>query len=177
MLGRVGAWWGVLGVSLLIGWAVMRLTPIALEAWVMPWGWMEWSVAVPWLVFMLVGEGYRGFQKGFAPRVAARARYLREHPQWLHVLLAPAFCMGFFHATRKRMIVSWAVTSGIVLLILAVRLLPQPWRGIVDLGVVAGLSWGLVAIVLYGVHALTAHTFNHPAETPGLRESMDRNAA
>jgi hypothetical protein len=166
MLGRVGAWWGVLGVSLLIGWAVVRLTPIALEAWTMPWGWLEWSVAVPWLLFMLVGEGYRGFQKGFAPRVAARARYLREHPQWLHVLLAPAFCMGYFHATRKRMIVSWAVTSGIVLLILAVRLLPQPWRGIVDLGVVAGLTWGLVAIVLRGFHALTAPTFDHPAETP-----------
>ena len=169
MLGRVGAWWGVVGVSLLIGWAVMRLTPIALEAWAMPWGWMEWAVAVPWLLFMLVGEGYRGFQKGFAPRVAARARYLREHPVLLHVLLAPAFCMGFFHATRKRMIVSWAVTTGIVLLILAVRLLPQPWRGIVDLGVVAGLTWGLVAIVLYAIHALTAHTFEHPPEVPEAR--------
>ncbi|MGD9888579.1 MAG: hypothetical protein AB7S56_04850 [Halothiobacillaceae bacterium] len=169
MLGRVGAWWGVLGVSLLIGWAVMRLTPIALEAWAMPWGWLEWAVAVPWLVFMLVGEGYRGFQKGFAPRVAARARYLREHPVVLHVLLAPAFCMGFFHATKKRMIVSWVVTSGIVLLILAVRLLPQPWRGIVDLGVVAGLTWGLVAIVLYAVHALTAPSFEHPPEVPEAR--------
>ncbi len=166
MLGRIGAWWGVLGVSLLIGWAVVRLTPIALEAWQMPWGWLEWTVASVWLVFMLVGEGYRGFQKGFAPRVAARARYLREHPTLWRVLLAPAFCMGFFHATRKRMIVSYAVTSGIVLLILAVRLLPQPWHGIVDLGVVAGLSWGLAAIVLYGIHALTAHAFAHPADTP-----------
>ena len=64
------------------------------------------------------------------------------------------------------MIVSYAVTSGIVLLILAVRLLPQPWHGIVDLGVVAGLSWGLAAIVLYGIHALTAHAFAHPADTP-----------
>ncbi|HES77260.1 MAG TPA: hypothetical protein ENO09_09705 [bacterium] len=167
MLGRVGAWWGVIGVSLLIGWAVVRLSPIAAEAWAMSWGWMEWALAVPWLLFMLVGEGYRGFQKGFAPRVAARARYLREHPTTLRVALAPAFCMGFFDATRKRMIVSWAVTTGIVLLILGVRLLPQPWRGIVDLGVVAGLSWGLVAIVVYGVYALTAQSFDHPTDTPG----------
>ena len=166
MLGRVGAWWGVLGVTLLIGWAVVRLAPVAADAWAMPWGMLEWGVALVWLVFMLVGEGYRGFQKGFAPRVAARARYLREHPTPLRVLLAPAFCMGFFHATRKRMIVSWAVTSGIVLLIIAVRFLPQPWRGIVDLGVVAGLCWGLVAIVAYGLHALTAHTFDHPPEMP-----------
>ena len=169
MVGRVGAWWGVIGVSLLIGWAVVRLSPIAAEAWAMPWGWTEWALAVPWLLFMLVGEGYRGFQKGFAPRVAARARYLREHPTALRVALAPAFCMGFFDATRKRMIVSWAVTTGVVLLILGVRLLPQPWRGIVDLGVVAGLTWGLVAIVLYAIHALTAHTFEHPPEVPEAR--------
>jgi len=166
MLGRLGAVWGVLGVSLLMGWAVVRLTPIAMEAWGMPWGWLEWLVAVPWLIFMLVGEGYRGFQKGFAPRVAARARYLREHPRPVHVLLAPVFCMGFIHATRKRRIVSIAVTSGIVLLILGVRLLPQPWRGIVDLGVVAGLSWGLLAIVGFGLRALLSERFDHPAETP-----------
>lgn len=166
MLGRLGALWGLLGVMLLIGWAVVRLTPVGMEAWGMPWGMVEWLVAVPWLVFMLVGEGYRGFQKGFAPRVAARARYLREHPRPLHVLLAPLFCMGFIHATRKRRIVSVAVTSGIVVLILTVRMLPQPWRGIVDLGVVAGLAWGLVAIAVFGARALTAERFEHPAETP-----------
>ncbi len=166
MLGRIGALWGVVGVSALIGWAIWRLAPVAAEAWHMPWGWLEWAVAVPWLLFMLVGEGYRGFQQGFAPRVAARARYLRDHPRVWHVLLAPAFCMGFFHATRKRMIVSWAVTAGIVLLIVLVRLLPQPWRGIVDLGVVAGLAWGLVAIVLFALHALTAQRFDHPPEVP-----------
>jgi hypothetical protein len=166
MLGRLGALWGLFGVSLLIGWAVVRLTPVAVEAWGMPWGVLEWLVAVPWVAFMLVGEGYRGFQKGFAPRVAARARYLRDHPRPLHVLLAPLFCMGFIHATRKRRIVSTAVTSGIIILILLVRLLPQPWRGIVDLGVVAGLAWGLLAIAWFGVQAMMAEHFDHPAETP-----------
>jgi len=166
MLGRLGALWGLFGVSLLIGWAVIRLTPVAVDAWRMPWGLLEWLVAVPWLVFMLVGEGYRGFQKGFAPRVAARARYLRDHPRPQHVLLAPLFCMGFIHATRKRRIVSTAVTSGIIVLILVVRGLPQPWRGIVDLGVVAGLAWGLVAIAWFGVQAMMAERFDYPAETP-----------
>ncbi len=166
MLGRLGALWGLFGVSLLIGWAVVRLTPVAVEAWGMSWGALEWLVAVPWLAFMLVGEGYRGFQKGFAPRVAARARYLRDNPRPLHVLLAPLFCMGFIHATRKRRIVSTAVTSGIIILILVVRLLPQPWRGIVDLGVVAGLTWGLLAIAWFGVQAMMADRFDHSAENP-----------
>ncbi|MEW6765770.1 MAG: hypothetical protein AB1344_08285 [Pseudomonadota bacterium] len=166
MLGRIAAIWGLTGVFLLIGWAVVRLTPVAVEAWGMSWGVLEWLVAVPWLVFMLVGEGYRGFQKGFAPRVAARARYLRDNPRPLHVLLAPVFCMGFIHATRKRRMVSIAVTSGIVLLILLVRMLPQPWRGIVDLGVVAGLGWGLLAIAWYGARALWGEHFDHSPETP-----------
>ena len=30
--------------------------------------------------------------------------------------------------------------------VLVVRQLPQPWRGIVDGGVVVGLSWGTLAI-------------------------------
>ena len=30
------------------------------------------------------------------------------------VLLAPLFCMGLFHATRKRLIVSWCALTGIV---------------------------------------------------------------
>ncbi|MEW6446184.1 MAG: hypothetical protein ACOZAQ_07920 [Pseudomonadota bacterium] len=168
MLGRIAAFWGLVGVSLLIGWAVVRLTPVAMDAWNMPWGLAEWLLAVPWLVFMLVGEGYRGFQKGFAPRVAARARYLREqeHPRPLHVLLAPLFCMGFIHATRKRRMVSFAVTSGIVVLILLVRMLPQPWRGIVDLGVVAGLAWGLLAIAWFGLYAMLSSHFDHPTDIP-----------
>lgn len=169
MWGFVGALWGLAGVILFIGWAVVRLTPVAFEAWGMPWGVLEWLVAVVWLIFMLVGEGYRGFQRGFAPRVAARARYLRDHPRWLHVGLAPLFCMGFIYATRRRKIVSVAVTSGIVVLILLVRMLPQPWRGIVDLGVIAGLGWGMLAIIAFGGRALWAEHFDHPAETPDER--------
>ncbi len=166
LLGRLGAWWGLLGVFVLIGWAVVRLTPVAMEACSMPWGWIEWLIAVPWVLFMLIGEGYRGFAKGFAPRVAARARYLRDHPRPLHVLLAPLFCMGFIHATRKRRIVSISVTSGVILLVLIVHRMSQPWRGIIDLGVVAALSGGLLALLWFGWKALASERFDHPADTP-----------
>lgn len=166
IMGYLGAIWGLVGVFMFIGWAVVRLTPMAIEAWQMPWGLLEWLVAVSWLVFMLVSGGYRGFQKGFAPRVAARAHYLRDHPRALHVLLAPLFCMGFIHATRKRRIASIAVTLGIIVLVLGVRLLPQPWRGIVDIGVVAALTWGLSAIAWFGVKAMLAEHFQHATDIP-----------
>ena len=64
-------------------------------------------------------------------------------------MLAPVFCMGYIHATRKRKIVSWCVTLGIVMLVLLLRVTPQPWRGIVDAGVVTGLSLGILSLLFY----------------------------
>jgi len=48
---------------------------------------------------MLYSEGYKGFQKGYSPRVAARGHYLRDHSTLLRAILAPLFCMGFFHSS------------------------------------------------------------------------------
>lgn len=56
--------------------------------------------------------------------------------------------MGLMHATKKRMIVSWSVTTGVSVIVAAVKKLPYPYRNIVDAGVVAGLSWGSLSIIL-----------------------------
>ena len=61
---------------LLLGSAVYRLTPIALDALSSPLEWRHWTVLAAVLFFMAYAEGYRAFQLGFSPRVAARARYL-----------------------------------------------------------------------------------------------------
>jgi hypothetical protein len=55
--------------------------------------------------------------------------------------------MGLFHATKKRMIVSWSVSIGVAVIVAAVKRLPYPWRNIVDAGVVFGLSWGTISIL------------------------------
>ena len=55
--------------------------------------------------------------------------------------------MGLFHATKKRMIVSWSVTIGVAIIVAAVKRLPYPWRNIIDAGVVFGLSWGSISIL------------------------------
>jgi hypothetical protein len=168
MAGAAGAVWGLGGVLLLLGSAIYRLTPLAIEGFSHHFLWYHWMTLVFVVLFMAYSEGYRAFQKGFSPRVAARARYLRDHPRFLHVLCAPFFCMGYFHAPRKRRITSISVTVGIVILVLLVRLLQQPWRGIIDLGVVVGLAWGLIALLVFSVLAFTSKVFPYSPEVPEL---------
>lgn len=162
----LGALWGVGGIVLLFLSACWRLGRLALEAFSGNWAWYHWPTLALVIVFMAHAEGYRGFQQGFSPRAAARARYLREHPRALWLALAPLFCMGYIHATRKRRTLSFSLTLGIVALVLLVRLLPQPWRGIIDAGVVVGLLWGVISLTYFSVRALTSPSFNIPPETP-----------
>jgi hypothetical protein len=166
MVGMIRALWGLAGVILLLGSAIYRLTPRAAEAWSYDLHWYHWLFFALVLLFMAYAEGYRAFQQGFSPRVAARARYLRTHRSALHALLAPLFCMGYFHAPKRRRVTSLSVTAGIIVLIILVRLLPQPWRGIVDAGVVAGLAWGLISLILYGLQALGRERFDYSPEVP-----------
>jgi hypothetical protein len=166
MMGNIRALWGLAGVFLLLSSAVYRLTPLAADALTYGLRWYHWAFLVLVLVFMAYAEGYRAFQQGFSPRVAARARYLRSHRNALHALLAPLFCMGYFHAPKRRRVTSLSVTAGIIILIILVRFLPQPWRGIVDAGVVVGLAWGMISLILFGLQALNRERFDYSPEVP-----------
>ncbi len=165
-MGTFGALWGFSGVAALLGCAIWRLAPRAAEAFQSPLTWGQWAFLVGFAIFMLVAEGYRGFQKKFSPRTAARVRHLRDHPRPLHVLLAPAFCMGYFHAKRRTRITAISLTFGIVLLVLLVRHLPTPWRGLVDFGVVLGLGYGIASFALFTAKALFGGEFPHSPELP-----------
>ncbi|MCK6505487.1 hypothetical protein L6R53_19180 [Myxococcota bacterium] len=146
--------WGIGGSVALLVDALRRLVPVAFEG-------LSADLSAPHLVFLAVwlpgmawAEGYRGFHQRFAPRLVARALHLRDRPHPVRLLLAPAFCMGLFHATRRRVIATWALFAGIVALVLVVRELPQPWRGLVDLGVVVGLGIGTASILWHTARAL-----------------------
>lgn len=165
-MGYLGAIWGFSGVVALIGFAIYRLAPRAGEALSGSLTTTQWIFLVGFAVFMLFAEGYRGFQKKFSPRTAARVRYLRDHPRALHVALAPAFCMGYFHATRKTRITSISLTVGIVLLVILVRYLPTPWRGLVDFGVVLGLSYGILSFAIFTAKALFGEEYHPSPEVP-----------
>ena len=166
MLGTIGAIWGVAGLSLLFGSALFRLYPYAHELYGMTFAWYHWAALAASLGFMGYAEGYKGFHLRFSPRAAARALYLKQNPTGARVLFAPLFCMGFFHATRKRKIVAYSLTTMIVLLVIFVRRLDQPWRGIVDAGVVLGLGWGLISVWLFSLKAFFGKGFAVSPETP-----------
>lgn len=166
MIGLLGSLWGLGGFSLLLGYAIIRLAPMAIDAFSYQFRWYHWVVLVVNTFFMAYLEGYRGFQKGYSPRVAARAKHMNNHPKLLHILLGPFYCMGYFHASKKRKIVAYSVTISIIILVILVRQLEQPWRGIIDMGVVVGLSWGLVSLLIYSVQAFTSHEFDHSPDVP-----------
>jgi hypothetical protein len=158
--------WGVLGFTALIAQAIIRLTPLAVDAVRMPLEPLHWIVLAAWIAFMIYSEGYRGFQKQVAPRMVARAAHLTAHPRPLHVALAPLYLMGLIHATRRRLVTSWCVVIGIVGLVLTVRMFAQPWRGIVDAGVVIGLVWGIVAVLVGIARALRGGPVTAAPEVP-----------
>lgn len=161
---KLAAFWAVLAVSLLLLNAVVRLAGHTWEALQLSLSAWQYFLLLINVVGMAYFEGYRGFQQAFSPRFAARAKYIAEHGRPLEMLLAPVFCFGFFGSTRKRKTVAFVITAMIVLLVLLVAKLPQPWRGIVDAGVVAGLLWGLVSLWFFVIKAFFSEGFSHSAE-------------
>ncbi len=144
--GRIAAVWALVGITLILGDAIARVAPFAFDAIRDGLSAPQWIVLVVWVIVMVVAEGYRGFQKRLAPKVVARATDLRHDGRGVDRWLAPLYCLGYFHAARRQLITTWSLTVGIVLLIVIVRTIAQPWRGIIDAGVFAGLVYGLASI-------------------------------
>ncbi|MDP1757458.1 MAG: hypothetical protein Q8L38_08455 [Pseudohongiella sp.] len=161
----IGFIWGVGGILLLLSFAIVRLGGVALELNTYDLSLMQWLLMLGWFAYMVWAEGYKGFHLAFAPRVVARASYLAANPKFVHVLLAPLFCMGYVHATPRRRIMSIALSCMIVCFVLLARMLPQPWRGIVDVGVVAGLVVGVASIVFYLLQLKQAGAASLPVPT------------
>jgi hypothetical protein len=142
--------WGTLGVVAVLVDAIIRLLPNAIEPIATDTldvrGGLAYAAAI---IALGYAEGYRGFQRRFSPRVVARADRLARasQPMW-RIVLAPLMTMGLIHATRQRLIATWLLVAMIVVLIVLVSLLDQPWRGAVDAGVVVGLSWGTTTILV-----------------------------
>lgn len=166
MIGLVGAVWGLTGIIAILIYALIRLGPMFFDAFSHSLMWYHWVVLIGNVIFMAHSEGYRGFQKSFSPRVAARAKHLYHHPSTLRVVLAPLFCMGYFHIYRRRQIVVYALMIFIIIVILIIRQLPQPWRGVIDAGVVVGLSWGLISLIIFSIQAFVSDTFQYSPDIP-----------
>lgn len=154
---RFGALWGVLGIVGLLLWAIVRLTPYAYEALGSELKLWQWAVLLIWTAWMIVTEGYDGFQQRIAPRVANRAMLLYRNGDWLGVVFAPLYCFGYFRAPKRQLIVSYGVLLAIIAAVLVVHQLDQPWRGIIDCGVIAGLLYGIGTIVVSSVRTYRSY--------------------
>ena len=173
----LGFAWGIVGVLLLLSFAIFRLAPIAFELGDLQLSAVHWASLAFSIVYMAYAEGYKGFHRGFSPRVIQRANYLRENPRWHHVLLAPAFCMGYIYATRSRQILSIGLTLVVMGFVVVARQLPQPWRGILDAGVVTGLSLGIMSILYFLLNSLRTPGFITVSPEVPLPVTIESNTA
>ena len=160
------ALWGVLGVIAFISSSCYRIGLRLVELPQYELGPEHWCVGLLWLAFMLYAEGYRGFFKQFAPRVVQRGFSMPK--VWWAMLLAPVVCMGYICSTPKRKKVSFGVTFAIICVVMVVRQFPQPWRGIVNVGVIAGLLVGVVALCWHLVRALMGKLPGVPDDYPAV---------
>ena len=168
--------WGVLQVVYILTKAIKRLFPIAmqpiLQKDLLPFQWAMYGL---WSIYMMYTEGYKAFQLKFSPLVVERsfglsktisdrpATILENTISFLNIVLAGPYSMGLFCAPKRRMIVGWSLTVGVFSLVKIVKLLPYPYRSIVDAGVVAGLSYGTMSICILTIKALL---FGSPSPSP-----------
>jgi hypothetical protein len=147
--------WGIGGVLLSFVHAIVTLTPrawapIASGSLTTP----QIVIYVGWVIVNAYGEGYRALHRKFCPRVVARAYHLAQHPTPLPALLAPFYCFSLFHASRRGLLKGWLLIAMIATFIVLLHFTPQPWRGIVDGGVIVALAWGALALLVLAARAL-----------------------
>jgi hypothetical protein len=176
MVQKFGYFWGISGVLLILLFAIYRLAPMALALFDTPLEFLHWVSLIFSIIYMAYAEGYKGFHLSFAPRVVTRAQYLTQNPKFIHIVLAPLFCMGYIHSTRRRQLISFGLAIMIIGFVFLVRLLPQPWRGILDAGVVVGLTMGCASIlyfIYFATHNLGEITVS--ADIPGYDNKLESN--
>lgn len=143
----VAGHWALIGIALLLGKAVMRL------------GWRGWIVlsdgvtafqgfvAVLLVGAFLYGEGMLALERRWVPSLLHRVDRLPDEGNRWNRLGAPLYAMSLIGAPAKTLVRAWAGVGAIVVAVLVVRALPDPWRAMIDLAVAAALAWGLLALV------------------------------
>ncbi len=142
------------GVIAIFSSAIYRLYPHVQESISYEFSILNWIILALYLLVMIVGKGYFALHRGFVPRVINRSELLVENGTFIDRLLAPLYCMGFFKAPKKRLIISYSMLFLIITFIVSASKISQPWRGIIDLGVVIGLSLGILSLLILGFNKL-----------------------
>lgn len=145
IFGFIGFIWGFVGVSLILLHGITCVYPYVVTLDFSKMFWYHYLSLIISIIFLGYAEGYKGFQLSFSPRVAQRLKLVFKNPSFVNVVLSPLFCMGFFGISKKRMKITYILTITIIFLIIIIERISEPWRGIIDTGVLVGLSWGLLS--------------------------------
>lgn len=156
-------WWGIAGPALLLLRAVIRLGPATWQAIRAPQS--ATTLAILALVMLLMAwfEGYRGFQRRVVPRVIARATLVANSGSILQRCLAPLVASDLVLVPRAALLRRWLLVVLIVVVVLLSHRLSAPWRGIVQSGVFAGMSWGLVSLLVLAARPHSVEPDRSPA--------------
>lgn len=141
--------WAVAGLALLLGRASVSLffkgyrevlDPPLLSN-------LEWGALALIVVLFAWGEGWMALHRKWAPRVAGRMRAIDERTPPHLLVFAPLHAVGLVGAPRRTLVRTWAGAGAIVVAIVAVRQMAQPWQGMIKLGVSLALAIGVVSLV------------------------------
>lgn len=147
--------WALCGVLAIFADAVLALGGRGLQTVRAGLAPMEWVALYVLVALFVYGEGVRALQHRWIPLVLARCIDVAR-ARGLHQLLAPLYAMLLVGAPRRTLARAWLGVAGIVLAVLLVRALPDPWRGIIDLAVAAALAWGLLVLLRGAPRVLAA---------------------
>ena len=151
---RAAVAWALLGACALLGSAAVRLGFRGFEAVRTGLTPIESVVLVILVAVFAIGEGWGALQRRWVPDVVRRARRLDRRAPTHHRALAPLFGMGLIGGTRDARRRARRGVYAVLIAIMAVRMLPEPWRGMVDLSVAGALAWGTLALLLRGRNEL-----------------------
>lgn len=168
--GNVAAFWGITGIMANLVMAIFRVSPQIPPAFQFDLAWYHWAIMLLFSAQMLYAEAYKGFHLKFCPRVTARMQHLRNHPNWKDALLAPIFCIGYYNASKRTKIVAYGIFVFVFVVVRLMRFVPQPWRGLLDVGVVIGLGGGLLSLIYYTFWAFSKRHFPFEADVQRIEK-------
>lgn len=139
--------WALIGVGGLLAWATYRLGSRGIDTIRGGLEVGEWVVLALLVPAFAYTEGFLAMDRRWVPKVVERARRLVDDNRRALWLVAPFYGMSLIGSGRKELLRAWLGTAAIVAAVALVRMLPEPWRGIIDLSVATALAWGLAAIL------------------------------
>lgn len=168
--------WALAGLVLLLGRASVSLLLKGYREILSPplLSPLEWASFAAIVVLFVWGEGWMALHRRWAPRVAARIRALNEDSGTASLLLAPVYALGLTGGPRRTMVRSWAGVAAIVVAVVVVRQLAQPWQGMVKLSVAGALAVGVASLAVRWFQPGATDGEIHPraGSTPQLGASV-----